>query len=45
MEKDMARIAAKVQVDIGIDCWMDEEPTPMDGNICALIEAACRETG
>lgn len=32
-------------VEIEIDCWMDEKPVPMDRNMIAVIEDACKEKG
>lgn len=45
LEEDMKRIASETGVEIDIDRWMDEAPVPMDKNVIAVIEAACREKG
>ncbi|MDR2487104.1 MAG: allantoate deiminase [Clostridiales Family XIII bacterium] len=45
IEADMARIAGEMSMEIDIDRWMDEEPTPMDAGLIDLIEGACKEDG
>jgi allantoate deiminase len=41
----MRELAAKHGVGIEIDCWMDEDPVPMDAGLQGIIEDACREKG
>lgn len=43
IEELMRNIAKKANIDIDIDCWMDEDPVPMDSNITNVIENACKK--
>jgi allantoate deiminase len=45
IEDLMRHIAAQFNVDITIDCWMDESPVPMDAAMVKVIEGACNEQG
>ncbi|QWT17968.1 allantoate deiminase [Collinsella sp. zg1085] len=45
LEADMVRIAAQHGVTIEIECWMDEDPVPMNLELVSLIEQTCKERG
>lgn len=45
LEEDMKAIAEEMGMEIDIDRWMDAPPVPMDKDIFAIIEKACRDRG
>ena len=45
LESDMKKIASDMDIEIDINQWMDEAPTPMDDKIIHTIEGVCEEKG
>ncbi len=43
LENDMKQIASDMGIEIDINQWMDEAPTPMDEKIIHTIEEVCKE--